>query len=399
MPAALTVPYGNNASVGISKEVTYGTFVVPSIFHSTEDFDATPEQMLITRTGAKHHQGQQLPIISGFKGAFTFGPQSDADTISQILALALGAQTAPVHGIVNTTLTAATIIGATSFTLASTQNVRAGTTLTMGTDSLVVQSLGSGNTVTTTTAAIQAHASNAAVTVTATTAYTSTLSLGPVPSFSIESNRVTLATDYVGCAIDSLQVQFVKQKGMVVKATGGYASESTQASPTTPTFSTKSIPVFENPNNTAVIGGNALGIGFTTLHSFDAALKNNLELNYRPFGSRNVSAMPQKQRSVSGTFMAGFETAALYNQFIANAVTNQPVPIDVSICSSDVADATLGIPYSWEFVMNAVLKTHKAPIKSTDLIYQTFTYDCGETAVGGNDDMKIVLVNSASAIY
>lgn len=402
MPA-LTVPYGNNVTLGIAKETTFGTFVTPTVFHAIEDANPQPEQLVVMRTGARGHQGQSTPIIAGFKGVFSLTPEADGDTIGQIIALGMGAQTAPSQTIVNTTITASTIIGATSFTVASIKNIRVGQQISVDTSAnleTVTVTGFSGPLTVTTTAATKAHASGVGFVLTSTTAYTSDLTLGALSSFSMELNRVTNCIDYTGCAIDGLSFGVKKQKGLVVTPSIVYSAEAVQGSPTSPTYSTKIIPMFENTTNLAIMGSQVLQSGGITLHDFTCSLKNNLETNYRPFGSRNVNLFPQKQRSVSGTIQLGFESGSLYTDFINNGGTNATEAIRVAITSTDMADATLKVPFGFEFnVGAAVLTKHGTAIKGTDLIYQTFSYSAGETTNRGNDDIRISLTNTASAAY
>src|ERR1700694_1751716 len=96
MPAPLVAPYGELASFGVSKEATFGSFVVPSVFHAIEDFTDSPMNQSIKRLGARNRRGQSLPIVDGFQGKYSFTPEPDPDTVAQLMAFAMGWQSTPV---------------------------------------------------------------------------------------------------------------------------------------------------------------------------------------------------------------------------------------------------------------------------------------------------------------
>lgn len=398
------VPYGNNATLGMARETSFGTFVPPTMFHSIEQIDPQPEWITQDLTGARGHQGMTPSIITGFLGNCPFTPESDSDTVAQLIALAMGAQTAPTQTIVNTTLNGATIVGATSFTLTSAKGVRVGQQLTFDTstnmETLTVASFTGPLTITTTTAATKAHASLVAVSLTATSAYTSDLTLGVVPSFSMELNTGVRCDDFVGCKVNTLALKLQKQKGLSVQAGIVYQKQAKQLSPTAPTYSTKIVPIFENPSNVNVMGAQLLAFPGATLHDLSINLNNNLDTNYRPSGTQYVTDFPQKQRKVTAQCTLGFESDALLDDFINNGATNAKESLRAVICSTDMADSTLKVPYSFEFLLAAgVMKKHGRSIKGTDLIFQTFDILAGESVNRGNDDLRITLHNTASAAY
>ena len=345
MAAPLLSPYGEEASFGASKETTFATFVAPTVFHAIEDCSPTPSNQLIKRTGARKRRGQSLPLADGYVGKMTLTPECDPDTVGQLIAFALGAQTAPSH----------TVKGSS----------------------------------------------------TSTTAYTSTLKLGQLPSFSAELNRITDAIDYLGCRVNGMTLDFSPGKGLTPTFDIVYATEDVQGSPTSPTFSTKVPFIFNNPLHVVTLFGSAAGAaGDVTVHQFSVALKNNLVTNYYSAGSgtRSVVDFPQQAANVTGKAKLGFETDTAYQKFLGAATSPgnvvAGVAFDFNLVTTDEIDATLAIYYGIEIVVgNAIIQTHSAPIKSGGIIYQDISFEAGETGNGNNDDLLINLTNTASAIY
>lgn len=411
MPTALTVPYGNLATFGAAKETNYGTFVAPDVFHIIESADPSFQFVTIPRTGAAGHRGQRRPIPAVFKGSFSFEPEPDGDTVGQLLAYAMGEQSTPTLTLLSETLSSATTIGATAFPVGSTAPlcVIPGSTITIDTstaqEELTVANppvtvSGGVYSINTTTGATKAHSSAASITLVSTTAYLSTLIFGQLPSFSGELNRVTETHDLLGCKMSSLDITLDKQKALAAKFAIMFQQPVKQTSPTTPTYSTKVPPIFNNPNAIAVFNGIPLVVGGTTLHSFSASLKNNLDETQFPLGSQYAADYPEKQRQVTGTFMLGFEQETFLDAFLADGLANVSQTFSILIPSTDLADSTNGVPYAVKLDFNNITtEQHNAPVKSTDLIYQTFKFTAAETAPQANDDMKITLVNTASAVY
>ena len=345
MPAPLVSPYGELASLGVSKETIFGTFVAPTIFHAIEDFTPSPSNQLIQRQGARKRRGRSLPIVDGYVGKASFTPECDPDVVGQLIAYAMGAQTTPAH----------TVKGSS----------------------------------------------------TSSTAYSSTLTLGALPSFSTEINRVTDAVDLLGCKVNGMSLSFDPGKGLTPKFDLSYATEAVQASPTTPTFSTKLPFSFTNPANVVQVFGAVAGqAGQVTVHQFSVDLKNNLVTNYYSAGSgsRAVVDLPQQGAMVSGKARLGFETDLAYQKFLGGATapgnTVAGVAFDLALFTSDQIDGTLSINYGIEIIVpNCVISTHSAKITSGGIIYQDISFEAGESANGANDDLKIVLTNIATTVY
>ena len=413
MGAPLTVPVGELSSFGVGKETTFGVFATPTLFHAVEDCSPTPKNILIPRSGARKRRGQNLPIVGGYEGKLSLTPEPDPDTVGQLLAYSMGAQTAPTLNVVNTTLSANTSIGATAFTCSTTIGMQPGMLLSFDTagnqESLTVLAITGAGAFSTTSAATKAHTSGGAITCTSTTAYLTTLTLGTLPTWSAELNRVTDTVDYTACMIDSFSIDSSTGKYLQTKFNAAYQTEAIQGSPTSPTFSTKLPPAYDNPNNTAIIFGTAYGAsGQVAVGDWSVSGSNNIGTNYRSFGAgRNIVNYPQQQRKFTGKVSLGFESDQAYKAFLGNASSatspQSSVPgvaLDFRMFTTDVLDSTNNLFYAFHFYLgNVFLETHGAPIKSSSVIMQQFTYQAAETANGANDDLKISLVNGNSTIY
>lgn len=345
MPGPLVSPYGELTSFGSSKETVFANFVVPALFHAIEDFTPSPSNQLIQRQGARKRRGRSLPIADGYVGKYSFTPECDPDVVGQLLAFALGAQSVPAH----------TVKGSS----------------------------------------------------TSASAFSSILTLGQLPSFSSELNRVTDAIDMLGCKMNGLSLSFDPGKGLTPKFDVCYATEVVNASPTAPTFSTKLPFTFTGPNNAVQVFGSVAGqAGQVTIHQFSVDLKNNLVTDYYSAGSgsRGVVDLPQQGASVSGKAKLGFETDLAYQKFLGGATAPGAVipgvAFDLALFTSDVIDIGLGINYGIEIIVpNCVISTHSTKISSGGIIYQDISFEAGESANGANDDIKIILTNLASTIY
>ena len=417
--ATLTAPLGNLETLGIGKETNYGVFATPTLWHAHTDFAPKPKNELIPLTGARKHYGQTRPRTAGFTGDASLDVEQDADTIPQLLAYALGAQTAPtLFQYVSTTLTGATTIGATTFAVADVTNIFPGQTITFDTagniEPLLVSAVVAvaGNTgpgTLTTAAAAKAHASGVTVTASSTVAYGSNFTMGNLPSFSIELNRVTDAVRYLGCVVDSMAFSIAAKAGLSTKYTLVYQSEfvTTPAATATPTFSTKGPYIFENPYNIASFNGSVIGQpGQVTVLSANINLANNLMKGYRSFGGgRIIQSFPQLQRKVTGSVTLGFETNAAYLAFLGSTtgpalVTVPGITLSFKCVASDFADPTAQVYYAITFKLGAVtLSMHEVNNKSNSVLEQTFQFESAESGAGNNDDLSVSVTTTSPTIY
>lgn len=410
MPAPLTVPTGQLTSLGVGKETTFGTFATPSIFHACEDVSPTPKNILIPLPASRKRYGQTLPIVAGFEGRMTLTPEADGDTIGQLWAYGMGAQTSPAATYGSTTTTASYSIGVSTIAVVSTLGLQPGSQVGVDTagqaENLLIASL-TLTTITFSSPTTKTHSSGITVAQQATTARGSALTFGALPSFSAESNRGTDTVDYLGCMIDNFSLSIAPGKALQPKFGIFYANEVLQGSPTTPTISTKKPYYAENPNNVALLFGTAYGqAGQCTVQQVDISVANNLApIRSFPAG-RSPVTFAQQQRKASGKTVLGFENDQAYKAFLGNASSaTSPqasvpgVSLDFRVFSSDAVDGG-GLQYGAEFYLgNVILETHGAPVKSSNYITQEFSFQAAETANGANDDLKIFLITAATTAY
>jgi hypothetical protein len=414
----LVVPVGELTSLGIVKETTFATYPgAPSLFHSHEGFSYSSENILIPRMGARKRRGQNLPIPGGYKGSATLPVEPDPDTLGQLLAYSMGSQTAPTYQIVNTTVaTGGSTLGSSAIPLNSTLGIQPGMLLAVDTagnaENVTVAAITSTG-ITTVAPTTKNHAANAAVVLNSGTASVplatlSTCTFGQLPTFMTEINRVTDAVDYLGCIVNDFSLDIQPGKALATKF-GIYAAwEQAQASPATPSFSTR-FPIYaDNPNNQVLIAGAAVGqAGSVIVDKISLKLSNNIDANYRSVsGGRQVVTWPQQQRKVTGSITLGFENNAAYKAFLGGSGATAPqaavpgVIIDVRMFSTDIIDAGNGVYFGTHFYLgNCFLSKHNVPLNPSAPLKQTFDFEAAETANGANDDLKILLVNQNTAIY
>ena len=421
MAGPLTVPVGELGSLGVIKETTFGVFPgAPSIFHGTMSWAPKPQNAPVTRSPVRKRYGQSKPATGAFHLAGSLDVESTPDTLGQLLAFALGNQSTPTLNILATTLSSSTLTNAQAFPVGTNfpQNVVPGETITIDTttnqETLVVAtpalSVSAGVwSILTTTGATKAHSSGVAVAITSTTAYASTMKLGALPSFSIEENRVTDAIDYLGCMVESLTIDVKPKTGLSCKFAIVAKTLVTNPSPTSPTFSTKEILTFENPNNAQYFNSAPIGAGgqVSTL-GLAVTLNNNLNKDYfSGAAGRTVQNFPQLQRSGKATITLGFETNAAYQAFLGTSGTTAApasatvpnIPFQWTMCGSDNADSTLGVPYMFGIYLPSMFPTGDTTELKTGEIIQTFEAELNESGSGNNDDLTIYYVGTASAIF
>ncbi len=426
MPAGLIAPFGDLESLGIGKETTFGTFATPTTFYAFNQFDPKPQNVTVARTAARKHYGQARPATAGYEATATLDAEFDPDVIAQIIAYGFGGQSTPTLDIFASTLSAATTIGANSFSVVTTaamvndpgflipgQKVTIDTAANL--ETLTVQTVTPSDSVstpsvfTTTTNAAFAHASGVATVVTATNAYLSTFSMSTLPSFSIELNRITDAVRYLGCMVDTMDFTATAKKGVDVKIGLVYQNEfvTTPGACTTPTYSTKLPLMFEHPANLSIMNGAVMGqFGQVTVQSFSIKVNNNLMKGYYSFGQgRQVQSFPQQLRTISGTVGLGFETDAAYLAFLGaatgpNPITVPEVAVAFSAVGSDIIDTGTNTPFSFRFILpNNTIDTHAVANQSTKVLMQTFNLKAAESLAGANDDMKIAYIGSSSTVF
>ncbi|TAM92242.1 hypothetical protein EPN42_01425 [bacterium] len=419
--AQLLAPVGEFTSLGIGKETTPGQAAVPTLFHTYTQFNPTPKNTAVARTGARKRLGQSYPGTGSFIDGATLDVEPTLDTLGQLLAFALGNQAAPSQTLVNTTVKTATTAGSNTVIAVSggtgMVNIFVGCKLLVDTSTnmetvTVLSVTGTSFTATTT----KAHAQGVTiVNPTGGTAYSSLLKMGtPLPSFTVEhavynqgAAGSTFARDYVGCKVETLSLAMNNKGGLAPKFTLAAMSELIQASPATPSFSTLGIPTFENPQALAIYKAAVIGqSGEVSVLNWDITLANNLNKDYFSYGAgRIVGSFPEQQRKVSAKMTLGFESNAQYQDFIGQAnggpaATIPGVSLQLVVAGADMADPTNGFPYAlWITLPNLFIPQLQTPGKSTGVLEQTIEFDAAESAPGAGDDITIQLLNTATTAY
>lgn len=422
MPGPLTVPVGELETLGIGKESTPFVFASPTLFHAFTTFDPKPKNETVPRTGTRKRYGQTFPATGAFAGDASLEVESDPDTLGQLLAYAMGAQSAPSTTIYSGTLASAFNSGGNTASLNNVDNLAIGSTVTFngGTpETLVVASI-TGNgppySVTFTTNAANTHAISSTCTQVSASAFASKMTLSTVPTFSVQLNRVTDAVDYIGCIIDSMSLTINPKAGLVPKFNLGYATEANDASPTAPTFSTKFPFTFEHPYNlqtlgvASTVGGQMIGqSGQVSTLGMSLTLNNNIDKSYYSGANgRKIQNWPQQQRSVKGSVTLGFETNTAYQDFLGtsgasatiNGIAIPGLCFTWVMCNASIADGTLGIPYMISFKLpNLFANSHAISNKSTGVLQQTLDFDAAESGNGNQDDLTILYVGTNASVF
>jgi hypothetical protein len=415
VPTALNVPNGDNESLGIGKETQFGQFVIPTMWHAFTSFLPKPINNLVQRTGARQHYGQVRPVTAGYESTAALDVEPDPDTLGQLIAFSLGAQSTPTlvgagAQTVNTTTTTATTIGAgTVITPSSMKYIAIGMSLTIDT-STQMETVTVTDTSATTFSCTTTKTHAAAVTITGSslisaTAYTSTMKFGLLPSFSAQLNRVTDGVNYLGCLVDSYTISMAAKTGMKASFSLVNQNEQITSSLTSPTFSTKLPLIFEHPDNAYQFGGAYLGdIGQVPVISWSISGANNLMKSYFSFGSgRLVQSFPQMQRKITGTVTLAFASNAQYKAFLGSSlgparVTVPGVSMNMVCVGSELIDAVN--PFSFNFILpSCILSSHEVMNTSNTSLNQTFNFESAESASGANDDLSCVYVGTSSTIF
>jgi hypothetical protein len=143
VPAALAIPNGDYEALGIGKESQYGIFAAPTMWHAFTSFLPKPVNNLVARTGARQHYGQARPVTAGYESTASLSVEPDPDTLGQLFAYSMGAQTTPVlvaagaQTVATTTTTSTTSGAGTIITPASMKYIAIGMSLVI--DSSVLQ--------------------------------------------------------------------------------------------------------------------------------------------------------------------------------------------------------------------------------------------------------------------
>src|ERR1022692_3765300 len=106
MPAVppLTVPSGQQGSIGISKETTFASPALPpTVFHAFEEWAPASKNIGVVRTGARKRRGQTLMATGGYEVSGLLTVESDPDTLPQLITYSLGGTpSTPTTTVINT---------------------------------------------------------------------------------------------------------------------------------------------------------------------------------------------------------------------------------------------------------------------------------------------------------
>lgn len=404
---------GERSTLGIGKETTFGTLATPTLWQAFQSMSGKPTIAPVALTGARGSLGMKYSGTGGRSFGGSLSIDGEVDTIGQPFAYTMGKQTTPSTAVVNTTMNGATLINATSIVLTSTTNVYPGMTLTCATATGVVANV-QGLTVNIRAPGMTAACANsAAVTCTGTLARASTMTMGSLPSFSMEIVRaaaaagsVFLADDFLGCKFDGLTLAFSPKKGLDAKFNFVAKQMVKNTSPTAATISTKYPMIFDQQLSTpmwnAIALSDALGLESTVIGA-QITVNNNLKKDNFGLGSGNtVRSFPEMKRSVSGTISMNLESTTAHDAFQAakDGGMNPSVALTIPMYGTDIIDAAVGIPYANTFYLpNCFITSWDPGDTSSGAQTQTITFEAAESAAGAADGLTIYHIGSATAVY
>jgi hypothetical protein len=343
----LVVPVGQRTWLGVAKETTFGIFVNPTIFHGCESNSPVDKHTVSERPGPRGFAGRTPAAPGKLETSLSVKLEPDPDTVFQLIAYAMGNQSAPaLHS---------------PSTLAYDENMSFGT-------------------------------------------------LGYLPSFSCQyfrDNATEGAVDMPGCCVDTLKLSL--QPGSKLGVDLGIVAQLSvpDGSPATPTFS-KLYPLtaegqLQNSVNSTIYNGTAIGIvGQAMVRGWDITLNNNLDKSFRTIGNPYVQGFPLGTRKVSGSFKADFASEQQYLDFLAQGI----ISLAFNVASSSVADpvgatGAVALYYNTKISMKSCrIVQHTVPQKTSGSLEQTISFEAYRTqGSSAQDDLFITTTTLASAIY
>lgn len=412
MPSPLYVPIGERVSLGIGKETTFGTPVAPTIFHPVMDFSPATKNVAVPRTSARGQISQVYPATGSYEGKISLDVECCPDTLPQLLAYSLGNQTAPTHNIINTTTTATANMGATSIVVTDGTLIAPGMTITPGAATAVqvtsVADVAGVYTVNLASGLSATVASGASVTLTSTTAYASTLKLGtPLPTFTCQNKRDQIdAIAYSGCKVDSFALSLDPKKGLGAKFTLVNQTESIVGSPATPSYSALYPFQFETAGGSTWFNGNAIGVaGQAAVLNWQIQGSNSIKTDYfSAANGRFAMSFPEQMRKITGKLTLGFENDTAQQAFWGgSSAPGSVIPgvaVNLFMVSTDIADATLGVPYALNLFMGkCFIEAADVSQKPGSILTQVVSFQASQTAAGNSDDLVVKFINTAATAY
>ncbi|MDB5069628.1 MAG: hypothetical protein JWM87_739 [Candidatus Eremiobacteraeota bacterium] len=406
-------------SIGYTKEITFGTFAVPTIFPNYETWSPSPKNIAIKRPTTRRRAGQSMPATGGYEFSASLRVGAEPDTLFPLLAYFFGSQTTPSAYIYAVTaLTSGTAVASnvslpvtagtgTKFQNGDSVIVGAGTA---NVETCVINAIPTANAIQV-AATTKTHLTADTVQGLSPTAYGSTLSLAlsTIPSFSLEYNRVNDAIDYVGCKLDTLKISIAPGQQLMCDFGLVAANEVINVSPTTPSFSTLFPLVSEaNINGAASVNYNGVNLtaaNTTLVRKFDLQVNNNLDKGFRTAASRFVQDFPLGQRTGSGSIVLSFPDNTKYKDFLGLSTATGPqgsiagVQLNYAISTQSLIDPTRLVAYSVNFTMpNLFLNGDAVPGKLSGALEQTLSFDLAETS-GANNDVQALIVGGSAVVY
>jgi hypothetical protein len=397
-------PSGELTSIGIAKETTYGSPVVPSIFLISDDSQFFGANEFLERPGSRRRVGRTKPATGGFTGKGTANFEFDPDNTGCVLQLAIGNETVtanannPTAVAVATTLTIATLVGFVDFTPASMTGITVGQSLTIDAETTVVKAI---TTNTFRAYAYSAHAVGATIVNAALVlAYDHTFTLGsPRGFFTSQINRVIDAIACTGCKVSSMSVSVGEKAIISGKVNMEYQNEVYVASPATPVYSTLFPFKFQTAGNVVTIDGAASD---ASVQAWSFTVDTGLITDFPSFGTGRLRGqMPETMSKVSGTLDMAFETDTMYQKFWGKRTATGPqslvLPVNLSFVLASDDWINTAMPYAMQVIMGtAMLSANDVAIKSADYLKQACKFEAYESINGAADDIKIILTNAAS---
>ncbi len=330
----------------------------------------------------------------------------------------MGVQSAPASGtIINTTLQVATTTGGAVLALPIAAGpYPIGTVLSVDTaanqENVTIAALSystnSGVASVSVSATTKNHAAAVAVTGLTTTAKISQMtfatagaSLGMLPSYTLQFQRVIDAIIYSGCCVDTMKLS--QESGKYMQADFGLVGcqELVIAigSAAAPSFSVRQPFQMEAAESEVYYKGLAYGSPEIASGATPAVLKwelsvnNNLNKAYRSTQTgRYVAGFPVGSRAVSGAVTMGFESNAAYEDWLGSTGATSPqqlvlgVPLHIASASNELADAANSVNYQMIMTLPLCFPTQDpVPGKVSGELQQTFAFDSAEQAGAGND--------------
>jgi hypothetical protein len=412
----MQTPVGELATFGVGKETTFGTYAAPTIFHELQAFSPSVKNTMIAREGSVGAAGMRPMPTGPLEITGSLRVATLADIHGQLMAYAMGSQSAPVsYQIATTTNSSNYTGGSTSLIVTSASGLTVGLVCSIAGDANkpTITAI-SGTTLTLSFGGFaSSHSSGTTIIFSSPTAYSTSLTFGllrQLPSFSMEygfpASNTTFSEylDYTGCCIDTMKVALSTGKDLQIDYTWVGVNQLKQTSPVTPTLSTKNPMTMEASGTATSLNNVSIGTATSPpdVRSWDLTLNNQIDKKRRSAGAgRFPTGWPLGPRKVSGSLKLGFESEAARLLFWGSNSATSPaafvpgVPLTLNVGCQDVADATNGVRFLVSFTMpNVYLTQADVPHVVSGSLEQTANFTATESAPGANNDLSIALIDT-----